>query len=147
MSCAIYNAFYITFSVRIFDSYTAEETFCLSGHKAEAFHLKCHPVHVNVAVSSAHDGFVIVSLSVIVFMKRNFKVWDIEKGKVIKKFINEASDDDGDVISSAILDCSFSPDGTVLAVVDDLGRLTVYGYGGSDGYKTPKEQFFSSDYE
>ncbi|CAI4222186.1 unnamed protein product [Auanema sp. JU1783] len=117
--------------LRVYDAYTGIEKHRLNGHRGEAFHLRTHPLHPNILISSAHDGLLLI--------------WDIVKGQLLKKFTSDTPE--GTFTIASILDVAVNPEGTRIATVDDVGRITIYALGTNDSHLAPREQFFHTDYD
>uniref|UniRef100_A0A0N5AL33 Bromo domain-containing protein n=1 Tax=Syphacia muris TaxID=451379 RepID=A0A0N5AL33_9BILA len=116
----------------------------LEGHKEDTYVLIAHPLYREYIFSAGHDGLFMVHILLNLFITNLlFKIWDISEGTLVKRYQNQ-EEVNGSV---PLFDFSISPDGTVVAAVDSLGRLSIFGMGASQKVKTtPKEQFFITDY-
>ncbi|VDD91305.1 unnamed protein product [Enterobius vermicularis] len=95
----------------------------LEGHKEDTYVLIAHPLYREYVFSAGHDGL--------------FMIWNVNDGALVKRYQNQ-EEVNGSV---PLFDFSISPDGTVVAAVDSLGRLSIFGMGTSQRVKTtPKEQ-------
>ncbi|KAL9871562.1 bromodomain and WD repeat-containing protein 3 isoform X1 [Glossina fuscipes] len=118
------------FTIKIWNSKTAQLHCVLRGHKDELFVLESNPKDEYVLLSAGHDGQVFL--------------WDIEKGDSVAHFVNNI-DGQG---HGGVFDAKWSPDGTMIAATDSHGHILIFGLGiGLDKYKIlPTELFFHTDY-
>ena len=90
-----------------------------------------HPLHPSIVVTCGEDGYI------------NF--WDIDQEQ--RMSTTRLYNDEEKATPSNIVDASFSPDGTTLAVTDFLGRLSVLGLDDPERFRSVRsEQYFSTDY-
>jgi len=124
----------IDYSIKVWDSRTGKLKHILRGHQHDIYLIEAHPTDPRIFVSAGHDGYICV--------------WDIVRGTLIKKFMNETEMVENNMrVCSAVYDIKFSPDGTMVATTDCHGFLSFYGFGSSDLYKPlPREMFFHTDY-
>lgn len=102
------------------------------GHRNAAFVLSMHPTDWKLIITAGYDGRIIL--------------WDIDAGKILRKFVNfEVIQEQPQICP--LLDGCFSPDGSKIVFTDRVGRLSIFGTGSGDAYATaPTEQYFSTDY-
>lgn len=123
------------FSIKVWDSKTGRLIHILREHTHDVYLIESHPTDPRVFISASHDGSIVL--------------WDIERGKIIKKFYNKAEPSDVHDPNhlASIYDIKFSPDGTMLAATDSYGCLSLYGYGTDESYRDlPEQMFFHTDY-
>uniref|UniRef100_A0A7E4V464 Bromo domain-containing protein n=1 Tax=Panagrellus redivivus TaxID=6233 RepID=A0A7E4V464_PANRE len=116
--------------LRIWNPRTAKLVGCLKGHEKVVFVLRPHPTNPDLVCSAGYDGFCMI--------------WDLGMQKCIKKIVNLA---DVNNKLHSVYDLAFSPNGLMMAFVDDVGHVTFTGILPNESAKrVPKQQFFSSDY-
>lgn len=72
-----------------------------------------------------HDGLIVL--------------WDMLSGTMIKRFQMQHEGEQG---ISCIFDCRFSPDGSLCAVADGSGYLSLFGLGSSRPYQQVPPNLF-----
>jgi WD40 repeat protein len=94
-----------------------------------------HPLDPTIVLTAGEDGVL--------------NVWDIEKEERIARQEIPLLDPPVAAASThvSIHDAAFSPDGSRIAVIDSVGRLSLVGIDNPDRYRhVLREQYFSSDY-
>lgn len=133
------------FSIKVWNSKSGKLVHILREHSHDVYLLEAHPTDPRIFISASHDGTMII--------------WDIERGKIIRKFHNIADPLNLDPIQqdnldqtphtqlASIYDVKFSPDGLMIAATDSHGYLSLYGFGSAESYKDlPEQMFFNTDY-
>jgi bromodomain and WD repeat domain containing protein 1/3 len=117
------------FLIKVWSSKDGRLIHELKAHTNEVFVLEAHPKDPRLLLSAGHDGNVIL--------------WNIQKGKLIKKFYNKIENEG----HGCLFDTKWSPLYDTFASTDSHGYLTIFGFGNDDNYKKlPNEQFFHTDY-
>lgn len=114
-----------SFELILFDTHKTKPALSLRYHQAEVFILTSNPIDDRIVLSAGCDG--------------QAALWDTQTGRMIFEYRME---------NCRFLDGGFSQNGTMFALVDDLGRVSVFGCGiSADSYSdAPTSQFFPTDW-
>ena len=116
-------------TLKIWDAHKGNLLFNLAGHEDEIFVLEPHPYAMNLLLTAAHDGHLIV--------------WDLETKKQLFKHRNMIEQQG----HGPVFDAKWSKDGTTICASDSHGHVMFLGQGSFDRYsKCPTELFFHTDY-
>lgn len=114
-----------SFELILFDARRRKPAVPLRYHQAEVFILTTNPVDDRIVLSAGCDG--------------QAALWNTQTGRMIFEFRLD---------NCRFLDGGFSQNGSMFALVDDLGRVSVFGCGISpDTFaEAPASQFFPTDW-
>ena len=120
-------------TLKIWDSHKGTLLSNLTGHEDEIFVLEPHPNALNLLLTAAHDGQLIV--------------WDLETKKQLFKHRNMIEEQGNTQGHGPVFDAKWSKDGTTICASDSHGHVMFIGHGSADQYgKCPTELFFHTDY-
>ena len=120
-------------TLKIWDSHKGTLISTLSGHENDIFVLEPHPIAMNLLLTAAHDGQVIV--------------WDLEKKSILFKHRNMITDNGNSQGHGPVFDAKWSKDGATICASDSHGHVLFISHGSNENYnKCPTELFFHSDY-
>jgi WD40 repeat protein len=122
---ALVGAVSQSFELILFDAKKRRKGIPLHYHTGEVYILTASPIDDRIVLSAGCDG--------------QAALWNMQTGQRIFEF---------SLPNTRFLDGSFSHDGSMFALVDDLGRVSVFGCGISpDTYQhAPASQFFPTDW-
>ena len=120
-------------TLKIWDTHKGTLISSLTGHEDEIFVLEPHPYAMNLLLTAAHDGHLII--------------WDLESKKQLFKHRNMIQENGNFHGHGPVFDAKWSKDGTTICASDSHGHVMFLGHGSSDKYnKCPTELFFHTDY-
>ena len=93
----------------------------LTGHENDIFVLEPHPFAMNLLLTAAHDGHIIV--------------WDLETRTMLFKHRNMIEEQGNTQGHGPVFDAKWSKDGTTICASDSHGHVLFIGHGSSERYR------------
>jgi bromodomain and WD repeat domain-containing protein 1/3 len=120
-------------TLKIWDAHRGNLLSTLSGHEDEIFVLEPHPHALNLLLTAAHDGHIMV--------------WDLETSTRLFKHRNMIEDQVNIQGHGPVFDAKWSKDGATICASDSHGHILFIGHGSSERFsKNPTELFFHTDF-
>ena len=120
-------------TLKAWDSHLGSLLYTLAGHENDIFVLEPHPYALNLLLTAAHDGQVIV--------------WDLDTKSILFKHRNMIEEQGNTQGHGPVFDAKWSQDGTMICASDSHGHVLFIGHGSAERFnKCPNELFFHTDY-
>ena len=108
-------------TLKIWDSHKGTLLSTLTGHENDIFVLEPHPFAMNLLLTAAHDGHIIV--------------WDLETRSMLFKHRNMIEEQGNTQGHGPVFDAKWSKDGTTICASDSHGHVLFIGHGSSERYR------------